>query len=174
MSLKEAALAAAKQESKTQKDKVRKDREASLDAVREGWGNHWRGWEPVPDLPEREEFTWATLPSHYRGHSSLNGWRFTIDGISFVYSTTYGQTGLLVILTCPDCGAENCDHFHSLQDLGQRLQRGAAIGHHCLESEASRVAYAIGAAARDAKTSPEAIINEAMTKYRDVLYRALG
>lgn len=182
MSLREAAQQAATDRSRTEREAARKRREEELGKVIEKLGE---GPEVIGSLAHRlgpefqrtfspEDFSYCKVRQDGARSGELYGFRFEFDDVSFLYSTSYGNEGLHVILTCPDCGGERAEHVWSLEELGRKLKTGRASSHHCLVSEAREVAYAIGSSARDAKVSPDEIVQVAYEKHSDLIYRLLG
>ena len=175
MSLKEQAFEAADDQRKKMLETAKAEREKSLDELIEKWDERckWTFRDAIPQCPARDEFTYARDVPHdgHRG-SPFSGWKVVIDEIEFLYSTTYGDTGWKVMVTCPDCKSTRAVNFSGLEGLGRVLKAGRDLFHHCYELEAKRLAVAIGAASRDAATSPQQIIDRALEHY-DIIARQL-
>jgi len=172
MSLKEAALAAAKTEANGYAEQRETALRASLQNLIEKWDSHWQyRLETAPAVLSEEDFTRAsvTVDSHRTSH--YNGWRFTIDGVDFLYSDDYSFKGVYVILTCPDCGGERACDLYGMASLGKLLADGRDTSHHCLRTESRNVALAIASAARSAKVGPQRIVDEAWEQHSDILNR---
>jgi hypothetical protein len=171
MSLKDTALAADKERREQSKRSQEDARIKGRIWLEQNWEKRWTGFDLIPELPGIDEFEWMTsIPGSSPRHSNISGWSFTIDDVTFLYNK---EQGMHVILTCPECGAKHAATFYSLDSLGQLLRNGRGMYHKCRESQAKSLAYAIGAAARDANTSPALMIDLAL-EHSDVSMRARG
>jgi hypothetical protein len=172
-SLKEAALKAAEDQQATRAKQIVDLRKEELVKLKENWAKIWgHKLDPVPKRPTAFKFV-AKMNTLTWNSSGVSGWRFTVEDIPFIYVTTYGEQGLHLIVTCPECGQEVADHFYNLADIGLRLD-GRKLRHRCRERQAKDVAYAIGTAARDAKVDPGEIVDLALQNHWDLIARLTG
>jgi len=175
MSLKERAIASNTERQKADRDRLVLEREATLDNLIENWEDRWKHrLDEAPPVPERVEFTFVRGVVYYGRGGNLDGWRFTIDDVDFLYSTTYGNTGLHVIVKCPLCGQEHCDSWYGLESLGRLLARQTAVLHKCHETAARSLAYQIGVAARDANLSFREVVELAFDHHGGMIHKGYG
>lgn len=173
-SLTERAAQADRESRQKMRDDAAERRGASLDKVIERWHDayHGAGDRLGVDCPERSEFEFRSNVQIDGGrHDSVSGWAVEVDGVVLLQSTTYGNSGLHVILTTPCCGVERAEHVSSVDQLGRLLREGRGFGHHCRETETRAIAYAIGSAARDLRLSERELVEEAQERHADLIAR---
>jgi hypothetical protein len=178
-SLREAAEASRQVKMEESRESARKYRQKSLEAVIERFHDNYRGFgrlaregyevtEPGPD-----GFEYVKDVRVFSRNEKTHGWKVVIDEVPFLFGTSHGAESLHVIISCPKCRVEGASTFHGLDDLGRLLKFGPLHGHTCRDAEAREVAYAIGAAARDLKTSPQDVVDAAFELHNDVITRLI-
>lgn len=182
-SLRAAAEGARQDKLEKAREQGRKNLAASLtNVIEKRYGEKYAGFgrmaEEGVEVPEPEEgnFEYVKGVRHFGGHRSgkLDGWKVIVDDVPFLFGTTHNHQSLFLIHTCPKCGVEGASTFHGLDDVGRLLKFGpTSWTHTCRESEAREVAYAIGSAARDLKTSPEDVVNAAFELEGDLIRRLM-
>jgi len=166
------------------REQGRKNRAKSLKGVIETrYDDRYRGFGRLAEegievpSPSEDDFEYVTARLFNKGRESVGkveGWKVIVDDVPFLFGMTHGAESLFVLHTCPKCGVEGASTFHGLDDLGRLLKFGpASYLHTCRESEAREVAYAIGSAARDLKTSPEDVVSAAFELHGDLIRRLM-
>lgn len=181
--LRAAAEAARQDKLEKAREQGRENQAKSLASVIEkrysaeygGFGRLAKEGVEVPE-PEEGNFEYVKGVRPFAGHKpgKIEGWKVIVDDVPFLFGTTHNHQSLFVLHNCPKCGVEGASTFHGLDDLGRLLKFGpASYSHTCREAEAREVAYAIGSAARDLKTSPEDVVNAAWEMHSDLIYRLM-
>jgi hypothetical protein len=144
-----------------------RDRRGAYDRMAEYWDSQW-SWaeDAAPALPDYKDLgkrqTFVSEAGRY-GDEDVSGWVFDVDGIRFLYETDYpSNTGLAVLVTCPDCGAERVARFYGAAQLAKTVRIGRDYHHACEDLVAKRLAATIRRAAEDAKVSEQEIVERAM------------
>jgi hypothetical protein len=172
MTLKDAALQAERDTAQANREQRDAERAKHLTELLDSWdGKYGRGRigygadDPALPMPERDAFTWHGYPGFpYAGYgrgTTVYGWAWETDGITFLYDATYSGQGLCVILTCPDCGERHADHPHGMDGLGKLLRLGRSPQHVCHEIATRNLAHAVRQAAEQTGMQPWAIAQEA-------------
>jgi hypothetical protein len=175
--LKDAAIAAAKEQNAGYRQRRLEEREKTLTKImEERWFDYggWKGFDLIPEVPPRDAFTYMQNVEGGFSGGRLDGWRVEVDGVPVLFVITHGQQGLRVLLTCPECGTEHTESFHGLASLGEKLAKGRAMFHKCRQVEARELAYAIGRSAHDMKLPPWAAVQEAFDQHSDLIARYAG
>lgn len=179
-------LAEAARVAEVERERARRaaERDKQLDRVIDKFHAEWGGFGRLEkeglyvECPEREAFTRRTEVLDWSGSRDerAHGWECEIDGTRWLFTTPGTESVSLRLLhACPKCGVEGASDFHSLADIGALLRNGPkSYTHRCLERESRDVAYAIGTAARDTKLSPEEIVEIALEKHSDLIYRLMA